>query len=107
MDSISNTLKGKNTFVSGGNRGIGKAICEKLATQGVNVILSSSGKNEQADKFAEELKRKYKIECHHLFADFKDTKAVEELALEALKKFPKIDILVNNAAVFKISEGND
>lgn len=86
-----NRLKEKVAIVTGGSSGIGKAIAERFASEGANVIIV--GRHEDALK--EVCKNNNKITC--VAGDITDSKVVDEIVSTAEKKFGMIDILVNNA----------
>lgn len=96
---MSSKLKGKVALVTGGSRGIGAAIAEKLAADGANVAISYSG---SADKAAEVVK---KVQAKGVTgaafqADQSKPEEVEGLVQKVVKQFGRLDILVNNAGVF-------
>ena len=83
--------------VTGGNRGIGFAICRGLAAKGVQVVLAARdpGKGEAAA--AALRKEGLPVRCHPL--DASDPASVEALAAFTGKEYGRLDILVNNAAI--------
>ena len=89
---------GKNALVTGGSRGIGRAICEELARGGANVVLCYAGRAEAAQETVtacEDLGAKaLAVQCN--VADEAQVKALMDAAV---KEFGRIDILVNNAGV--------
>ncbi len=91
-------LSGKSALVTGGSRGIGRAIVQRLATQGADVAFTYKGNAAAAAETVttvEALGRKaLSIQADAAQADGQD--AVVKTVLEA---FGKIDILVNNAGV--------
>lgn len=90
-------LKGKMALITGGSRGIGKAIALALAEEGVNVAIT--GKNEEKLKaVVQEIEQKGVKSAYAVFDITSKTEVYG--ALEKLQKdFGKIDILVNNAGV--------
>ncbi|MBZ9648460.1 SDR family oxidoreductase [Sphingobium sp. 3R8] len=90
-------LTGKRAIVTGGSRGIGKAIVRALASEGVRVVLASrdpaSGRTA-----AEELARETGGEVHALSADTRDDAQVDALVASAVDLLGGLDIVVNNAA---------
>ena len=90
-------LKGKIALITGGSRGIGKAIALALAEEGVNVAIT--GRNEEKLKeVVQEIERKGVKSAYAVFDITSKTEVYG--ALEKLQKdFGKIDILVNNAGV--------
>lgn len=93
-------LENKNAIITGGSRGIGRAIALELAEKGADVALIYSGNKEAAQKTADEIKelgRKVEIyKCD--VASFNETKDTVE---KIIKEFSHIDILVNNAGITK------
>jgi len=91
-------LSGKSAVVTGGSRGIGKAIVLRLAHQGADVCFSYSsnaGAAEQTAKEVEALGRK----ALPVQANVTQPEAAEALIKAALEAFGKVDILVNNAGI--------
>ena len=89
---------GKTAVVTGGSRGIGRAVCEELARGGANVVLCFAG-NESAARetvaACEALGAKaLAVQCN--VADEAQAKALMDAAVQA---FDRIDILVNNAGI--------
>ena len=90
-------LKGKMALITGGSRGIGKAIALALAEEGVNVAIT--GRNEEKLKeVVQEIERKGVKSAYAVFDITSKTEVYG--ALEKLQKdFGKVDILVNNAGI--------
>src|SRR5688500_12584331 len=89
-------LKGKVALVTGGGRGIGKAIAKQFAAAGANVVIASRkmAKLETAAREFKELPGKtIPIECH-----VGRLNQIEKLVAETEKQLGPIDILVNNSA---------
>lgn len=84
----------KTVLVTGGSRGIGKAIVQKFAKEGYNVILNYSKSEEAAFKIANEFNN-VKI----FKADVSNKKDVLNMIEFAKNEFKKIDILINNAGI--------
>jgi 3-oxoacyl-[acyl-carrier protein] reductase len=94
-----NNLKGKVALVTGGSRGIGKAIAEALAAEGASVAISYVNSADKANNLVAELK-KQDIQAIAIKADQADPKQVAQLVKEVHKHFGRLDILVNNAGLF-------
>jgi len=91
-------LSGKSALVTGGSRGIGKAIVLRLADQGADVAFSYKGNEAAARETAaavEGLGRR----SVPLQGDVSDPTAAEAVVKGALEAFGKLDILVNNAGI--------
>lgn len=91
-------LKGKVAVVTGGSRGIGRAVCLKLAENGADIALIYAGNEEKAQETAREAAafgvRTQAYRCN--VADFAETTAVFK---QILTDFGGIHILVNNAGI--------
>ncbi len=90
------SLKGKTALVTGGGRGIGKAIAQRLAEAGANVVIASrklENLEQTAKEFASLPGKTVPIACH---VGRKDQ--IESLVAQTESKLGPIDILVNNSA---------
>ena len=91
-------LSGKSALVTGGSRGIGKAIGLRLATQGADVAFSYKGNEAAARETAREIQA-MKRRALAVQGDVADVDSAENVVKAALDAFGKIDILVNNAGI--------
>ena len=87
-------------LVTGGSRGIGKAIALKYAKNGYDVVLNYVSDNTDVEGLKEEF-RKCGSEVLCVKADISKSEQVSELVKTAIDKFGKIDVLVNNAGITK------
>jgi 3-oxoacyl-[acyl-carrier protein] reductase len=91
-------LEGKYAVITGGSRGIGKAIALEFARQGANIAILYGNNSEAAQLVVEEIKQAgasaYAVQCD--VASLTETKAA---VAEILSFFPTVDILVNNAGI--------
>lgn len=85
-------------LVTGGGRGIGRAICLALAAQGYDVAVNYAASSAAAEKTAEDC-RAYGVQAVTLQADVTDPAACQTLVDTAAKTFGRLDVLVNNAGV--------
>ena len=89
---------GKTAVVTGGSRGIGRAICLELAAQGANIVLCYAGNAQAAEETAaacEALGAKaLAVKC-----DVANAEEVKTLMDAAVAAFGRIDVLVNNAGI--------
>lgn len=92
------TLKGKNALVTGGYRGIGKAIALKLASMGANVAVNDIGEPETAVDTLNELKA-FGVEAEAIQANVAVEEDVQKLFAKFMERFGRIDILINNAGI--------
>lgn len=85
-------------IVTGGARGIGKAIVETLAQKGIKVIANYNKSEENAKKLKEDL-QKEDIKIDIFKADVSKREEVKNMIDYVIKKYNKIDILINNAGI--------
>jgi 3-oxoacyl-[acyl-carrier protein] reductase len=96
--STSNKLSGKVAIVTGAGRNIGRAIALQLAQAGAAVVVNARSNKAEADSVVREIEAAGGKAIAQI-GDVGDPKAVAVLADAALKKFGRIDILINNAAL--------
>lgn len=92
-------LAGKTAVITGCNRGIGKAILEKYASNQANIYAIVRTENEAFSTYCRELEKQYDIRIKEIYADFSSEDAVKSAAKEILSDKKQIDILVNNVGV--------
>jgi NAD(P)-dependent dehydrogenase (short-subunit alcohol dehydrogenase family) len=92
------TFEGKVALVTGGSRGLGAAIAERLAEQGAHVAISFVNSTEKAAAVVERLKAKG-VDADAFQTDQADASAARPLIDAVIGRFGRLDILVNNAAV--------
>ena len=85
-------------FVTGGSRGIGKAISLKYAENGYNIVINYVSDNKNVDEIKKEFS-KYGVESLVVKADVSKAEDVDRAVKQAIEKFGKIDVLVNNAGI--------
>lgn len=91
-------LKGKNVFLTGGSRGIGKSAIVELAKNGANVAFTYLKNVGKAEDTLEEVKKlNPDIKIKHYQMDVKDGKQVEKVADRVITDFGSINVVVNNA----------
>ena len=96
-ESRSSLLKGKTALVTGGGRGLGRAVCEMLASSGAAVAVADIAAAPAKDT-AESLKSAGG-EAADLCLDVSDPEQAQESVLRTVERFGRLDILINNAAV--------
>ncbi|MGH8607241.1 MAG: SDR family NAD(P)-dependent oxidoreductase, partial [Gammaproteobacteria bacterium] len=92
-------LAGKTALVTGGSRGIGAAIAERLAQEGADVAITYAKSADAAEKVLARA-RTHGVRAEALQADSADRVAIKRVVGEVLRQFGHLDILVNNAGVF-------
>ena len=92
------SLEGNVALVTGGSRGIGRAICLELARRGAAVAVNYAG-NSQAAEETVRLCRDLGVEAEALQADVASPEACEMLVAAVKGRFGRLDILVNNAGI--------
>ena len=95
-------LKNKVMIVTGGSRGIGASICRSAAAQGAKVLVNYVSNSESASSVVEDIEKKGG-DAIAVKADVTDMSSVQEMVTLALESWSKIDILVNNAAIWNES----
>ncbi len=85
-------------LVTGASKGIGAAVCEALAAEGCDLVVTGRSIDELS-AFAADLGRRREIQVHALAADLSEPAAPHDLAERAWAAAGRIDVLVNNAGV--------
>lgn len=86
-------------IVTGGSKGIGKAVIEKFAAEGKEIITCARSKT-QLNELKKEVEKKYGTKLHVQGTDFSKKNDVRKFADFVLEKTEKIDVLVNNVGFF-------
>ena len=89
-------LSGKVAIVTGASRGIGRAIAQTLAAEGMKLSIAARSK-DQLDDLVKSLKTDVLVNA----VDLRDTRAAQAVVDATMKKFGAIDLLVNNAGATK------
>ena len=95
---MSKNLEGKTAIVTGGGRGIGRAISVKLASEGANVVICDIVINEAAEETVK-LIEEQGVKAAAIQANVTLPEDCENLFKQAIEQFGAVDILVNNAGV--------
>lgn len=88
----------RTAIVTGGGRGIGRAICLELASMNMNLVINYAG-DEASAKETEEKCLKYGVEVLTVKGDVSKSADAAKIIEEAIKRFGSADILVNNAGI--------
>lgn len=92
-------LKGKTAAVTGGSRGIGAAICEKLASLGADVAVIYAGNEAAAKAVCDKCVGEYGVKAAAYRCDVADFEASKETVARIKTDFGGVDVLVNNAGI--------
>ncbi|MBN1824004.1 MAG: beta-ketoacyl-ACP reductase [Endomicrobiales bacterium] len=89
-----NVLKGKTAIITGGSRGIGRACVLAFSKAGANVVFTYNRSKDEADALQKSAKNVVSVKT-----DVREYEQCRAVVNEALKKFKKLDVVVNNAGV--------
>lgn len=89
-------FKNKNILVTGGSRGIGKAIAARFIKEGARVFFTYNSSKNEAKELIEEFNSDF-VDCFKL--DVRDYRQAELTVKKIIKSYKHIDILVNNAGI--------
>ena len=92
-------MVGRTLFVTGCNRGIGRAIVSTYAKNNYNIIVCNRKQNDEFDVFCRSLESKHNIEIKKYYADLSNEQSIKECISQILKAKPHIDVMINNAGV--------
>jgi len=95
---MSKEFEGKVALVTGASKGIGKGIAICLAKEGANVVVNYNSSEQAAKNTVEEI-TKLGVKAIAVKADISKISDIKFLFQETIKKFGKIDIVVNNAGI--------
>jgi NAD(P)-dependent dehydrogenase (short-subunit alcohol dehydrogenase family) len=91
-------LQGRTAMITGGGRGIGRAVCLRFAREGANLAINYASGEAPARTVAEEA-RALGVRAEVYQADVADQTAVDTMSRQAISDFGQIDILINNAGL--------
>jgi len=92
-------LRGKTAIVTGGSRGLGAAVCARLARDGANVLLTYVASRDKAESLAAALTAEHRVHAESFRADVSIETDVVSLFAHAKERFGFVDLLINNAGV--------
>ena len=91
-------FEGKSAIVTGGTRGIGKAISMELAKRGANVAFNYAKSADEAEKLKAEIE-KLNVKCFAAQCDVANTETAADFVKQTTAEFGTVDFLVNNAGI--------
>lgn len=91
-------LRGKTVIITGGSRGIGRACCLAFAKEGANIVFTYNKSQEEAKEFKKQITN-LGVGCLSMQADVKDYNQCRNVVEQALKKYNRLDVLINNAGI--------
>ena len=97
---MSARLENKTTVITGGNTGIGKAICKAFAKESSNVVIGWYEHEAEALNLVDEITAN-NISAKAIQVDVTDENSVKNFIRIAIELFGDIDILINNAGIQK------
>lgn len=93
------SLVGRNAVVTGGGRGLGKAIALRLAEAGANIVIGDR-EADLAEQASKDIRDQFGINTMGMYMDVSKTESIKALAEQAVGELGSIDIWINNAGVF-------
>jgi 3-oxoacyl-[acyl-carrier protein] reductase len=92
-------LAGKTCLVTGGSRGIGRAIVTAMASAGADVAFTYATSKEAADSLSATITRAQGVRCRGYQANVASSEEMQQVTQQVLQEFGPISILVNNAGI--------
>jgi 7-alpha-hydroxysteroid dehydrogenase len=92
-------MSGKTLVISGGTRGIGRAIVQEFAKEGVNIAFTYNSNEELANEQTKELEETYKIKAKAYPLNILEPLTYKELFKEIDKDFDRVDFFISNAII--------
>ena len=92
-------LMRKTVLITGGSRGLGASISRIFAQNNYNIIINYKERDINAVNLKEELESSYNVDVLLVKTDISVEEEVKEMFQNIIQKYPKIDVLVNNASI--------
>ncbi|MDX2083283.1 MAG: SDR family oxidoreductase [Rickettsiales bacterium] len=91
-------------LITGGAKRIGREIAIFLARKGYDIAINYNKSKADAQKLALEINQKFSVNCKIFSADLSNKDSAKKLVKEVIKVFPHLNLLVNNASIFRQSK---
>jgi 3-oxoacyl-[acyl-carrier protein] reductase len=99
-DNQTTTAQRRTALITGGSRGIGLAVAQKLAQDGNNIVVTYRSNKELADQAMAEISENFNVEAHAYQADARDHDAINNAITEVAElNIAAPTILINNAGI--------
>ncbi len=95
-----NNMKNKTVVITGATKGIGKAIAEKFASQGVNVAFTYNSNEEAANEISADLEKRHGIKAKAYPLNILEPEQFKPLFASIDEDFDRIDFFVSNAMIY-------
>lgn len=99
-------LTGQVAIVTGASGGLGVQMAKALANQGANIVVMAR-RQEKIDEVAAEIHDEFGVETAAIRIDITDTEVVEDAIKQAMDRFGRIDILINNAGTGAVAPAEE
>ncbi len=97
--SVQSSIEGKTLVISGGTRGIGKAIVYEFANAGANIAFTYHSNEEEAKKIAEDLEKNYHVKARYYQLNILEPETYKDVFKQIDKDFNEINFFISNAII--------
>lgn len=97
-------MKNSAVLITGSAKRIGREMAFTLAAKGFDIAIHYNNSKAEALKLADEIKNKFKVKSEIFYCDLQQPTTVKKLAMDVIKKFPNLNLLINNASIFRESK---
>jgi len=92
-------MKDKTLVISGGTRGIGKAIVYEFAKEGANIAFTYNSNEEEAKKIANDLEKNYGVKARYYQLDILEPQTYKDVFKSIDEDFDRVDFFISNAII--------
>ena len=97
-------MKNSAALITGSAKRIGREMAYTLAAKGFDIAIHYNNSKAEARKLADEIKAKFKVRCEIFQCDLQKPETAQNLAAEVIAAFPHLNLLINNASIFRESK---